>query len=137
MQFAISHTTTYHYANAVSLGAHVIRLRPRADGKLLLLDYRCAIEPKPCASGYYLDHEGNSFLRARFDIPTRQLEITSRFTANTFGDDNNDLAEPSSLPVVYNSDERLHLAPYCQPSVLEPDVQRLLGEMVVVCERRP
>ena len=137
MKFIVSHTTTYRYTKAVHLGPHIIRLHPRAEGNLLLLNYRCDIMPGPCASQFCMDHEGNPILRARFDKPTRHLEIISRFVANTLRKDNYDPVEFTSLPVRYSNDEQLHLAPYCQPVALEPSVQQLLSAIVHAADHQP
>lgn len=137
MKFIVSHITTYRYVKAVLLGPHVIRLHPRIDGNVLLQDYRCDIEPNPCASHTCLDHEGNVVLHARFDQPTHHLKIASWFVANTVINDGCVLSEPSSLPMVYSDDEQLHLAPYRQPLALDVSAQQLLDRIVVACDRKP
>jgi len=103
----------------------------------LLQDYRCDIEPNPSASNTCLDHEGNLVLRARFDQPTHRLEITSRFVATTFPNDECELTESSSLPIVYSDDEHLHLAPYCESLALEAPARQLLNQLVAANDQQP
>jgi transglutaminase-like putative cysteine protease len=60
MIFKITHTTTYDYADSVSLSHHLLRLRPRELPHQRCLGYEVRIEPKPAIAEPYFDYFGNA-----------------------------------------------------------------------------
>lgn len=59
MIYEVTHTTTYDYAEPVSLSHHVLRLRPRELGYQNCFAHAFAIEPAPERFEFYTDYYGN------------------------------------------------------------------------------
>lgn len=59
MRITIRHRTSYAFDAPVWLEPHVIRLRPRADGSLRLVEFALAIDPEPAVRADNLDPEGD------------------------------------------------------------------------------
>lgn len=115
MQFEIVHRTVYNYSRAVSLGSHVIRLRPRCDGTQDVLRYALRIEPAPSVITECLDAENNVISCASFDQPTDYLAIKSSFAVRTLRTNPFDfIPEPSfcQLPADYSEALRRVLTPH-------------------------
>ena len=53
MRFEVTHTTSYAYTGPVSLGPHVVRLRPRQDAAQSLLRYDLEVRPQPAGCLLY------------------------------------------------------------------------------------
>jgi transglutaminase-like putative cysteine protease len=83
MKIAVEHSTVYRFDCPARLGPHDIRLRPRDDGSLRLLDYSLSVEPQPVLLAECLDQDGNHTQRAWFGEPAASLEVRSRFTVET------------------------------------------------------
>ena len=60
MIFKITHTTTYDYADSVSLSHHLLRLRPRELPHQRCLGHEVRIEPKPAVAEQHFDYFGNA-----------------------------------------------------------------------------
>jgi len=82
MRFTVRHLTRYAYSAPVTLGAHLLRLTPRAG---VGLDHDFAITPAPVRRIDERDAHGNAVTRLDFAGETRVLEIESRFTLETTG----------------------------------------------------
>lgn len=83
MRFRVVHKTDYAYDAPVTLGPHVVRLRPRADGALHLLGFDLKVDPTPVARSDALDLHGNAVTHLWFSGETRRLVIESAFEAET------------------------------------------------------
>jgi transglutaminase-like putative cysteine protease len=83
MRFRIRHETVYRYAAPVTLGPHVLRLRPREDGTQRLVSFAMEIAPAPVARCAVLDAEGNAVEHAWFGPPTRELRIVAESAVDT------------------------------------------------------
>jgi len=83
MRFRVHHRTRYRYSEPVSLGPHVLRLRPRTDASSRLLAHSLTIDPPPAQRSCALDSDGNVVLQVRFATPTSALTVTSRFRVQT------------------------------------------------------
>lgn len=81
MHFHVRHETTYTYSAPVTLGPHVIRLRPRDDGAQRLERYALTITPEPSLVSDTLDTEGNVVTHAWFFGSTDRLRIVAEFDA--------------------------------------------------------
>jgi transglutaminase-like putative cysteine protease len=118
MHFEIEHVTTYSYSRPVHLGPHVLRLTPRCDGSQQLLEYSCAVSPRPSLQSSALDAEGNVVTRLWFIGETPELRIASTFRLETLLDNPYDylLETPATrLPMPYNEREAPLLVPYRYP----------------------
>ena len=135
MNLAVTHTTAYRYSIPVSLRPHVLRLRPRCDGALRLLDCKLEIEPKPVALADCLDAAGNSVTHAWFTGTTERLAITSKFEVETLRTNPFDYLLDSSaqtFPFAYAEDLRGSLACYCSRVESDDTVLNFAGEIAEV-----
>lgn len=115
MRFRVRHETFYNYSSPVSLGPHVLRLRPREDGAQRVLSYSLEIRPEPSLLSHALDAEGNVVGHAWFIGTTERLRITSAFEAETLRANPFDyVPEPGfdALPGPYAPALAQRLAPY-------------------------
>jgi transglutaminase-like putative cysteine protease len=127
MLFRITHTTTYTYSQAVTLGPHVIRLRPRPDDSQRLLDFQLHIEPEPLLLNESLDLEGNLVHHAGLTGDTDRLRVTSTFTLETLRSDPFDYRlEPgfNRLPAAYDNYLEVLLAPYREEPAIADSVSQ-------------
>jgi transglutaminase-like putative cysteine protease len=125
MLFTINHNTTYTYSQPVTLGPHVLRLRPRTDGSQRLLDFQLKIEPKPNLLSECLDLEGNGVVHAWFSGTTTRLHIASAITLETLRCDPFDYrleAGFNRLPMTYDATLESRLAPYYSAIGIAPGI---------------
>jgi transglutaminase-like putative cysteine protease len=80
--FRIRHESWYRYDVPVALGAHVLRLTPRAAG-IRLLSQRLAVEPEPSSRLEELDAFGNSVTRVSFQGTTQSFRVQSEIELET------------------------------------------------------
>lgn len=122
MRISVAHTTVYRYNQAVDLGPHVVRLRPRDDASQKPLCYDLRIHPEPEIRAEGTDQDGNIVTHAWFREPASSLEVYSRFTVETLRANPFDflfIEKPmATLPMEYPKGVRQILAPYC---VANPD----------------
>ena len=117
MRIDVRHRTEYVFDGPVFLEPHVIRLRPRSDATVRLVDFGLDIDPAPVLRADNLDIDGNVVTRAWFEGTTTQLEVRSRATVDTFATDPFQflVAEPErTLPYAYATDFGQRLAHYRQ-----------------------
>ena len=115
MKLSIRHHTVYRYRPAVFLEPHTIRLRPRLDPAVRLIDFDLRIEPVPAVRADNLDMEGNSVVQAWFEGVGSELTIDSRLDVETLLTDPFRFlaADPEwRLPYVYPPGWGPTLAPY-------------------------
>ncbi len=75
----ITHTTTYRYGSAVSLGPHRLMLRPRETRDLGLVAFDLRIHPAARVDWTH-DVVGNAIATASFTAPSDVLDIRSQVT---------------------------------------------------------
>ena len=98
MKIHFSHSTRYKYSKPVFLLPQLLRLRPREDGFQRLLAYRCTINPLEHHQAPIIDFEGNTLLRAWFELATDKLEIKVEGVVETTRDNPYDfILDPDSL----------------------------------------
>ena len=83
MRFRVIHSTDYFYGAPVSLGPHIVRLQPRADGTVRIIGHGLKVAPEPVMRSVGLDHNGNSVTYLWFAGPTTRFSIESTFEAET------------------------------------------------------
>ena len=117
MKISVAHSTIYRYDQAVDLGSHVVRLRPRDDGSQKLVCYDLSIRPEPVMRTEGADQDGNVVTHVWFREPALSLEVHSRFTVETRRANPFDFLfteKPmATLPMAYPEALRRVLAPYC------------------------
>ncbi len=77
MIYELTHTTTYDYAEPVSLSHHLLRLRPRELSHQNCFAHAFAIEPAPKRLNFYTDYYGNRVSFITIEEPHRSLVIRS------------------------------------------------------------
>lgn len=81
--FQIRHATTYAYSGPVVLSPHQLYLRPRGDHRLKVVASTLSLSPS-AEVVWRNDMYGNSVASAHFTGETRQLDVTSELTVETF-----------------------------------------------------
>lgn len=84
-RYQILHRTYYNFADAVRLGPHALRLRPRESHELHIESSCLDIVP-PATLRWQRDAEDNSLAIATFDTPTFQLSIESVVVIQQFNE---------------------------------------------------
>ncbi len=82
MRFSVRHETRYLYSAPIRLGAHILRLGPRADG-IDLVERELVIDPVPVLRRETTDRFGNTVTEIEFAGESDHLVIDSRFVAET------------------------------------------------------
>ena len=141
MRITIRHRTSYAFDAPVYLEPHVIRLRPRADGAVRLVDFALEIDPEPAVRAENLDPEGNVITRAWFEGRWSRLALRTHAVVDTL------LADPfrflvtepkRPLPHAYAPDFCERLALYRRPpDGAHPAVRALALAAATDSERDP
>ena len=132
MNFRILHRTTYRYTEPVRPGPHRVRLRPRADDSLRLLEYALRVSPEPSEFAEHADRDGNAVAQLGFAGETRELVIESRFQVETRRVDPgvHHVAAGVRLPPPYSPALAHSLAPYMTHAGRSPGVTALSAGLV-------
>lgn len=121
MRFRIRHETVYRYAGPVTLGPHVLRLRPREDGVQRLARFLLDVSPEPAARSTVLDAEGNTVEHVWFGAPVSALRIVAESEVHTLRTNPYDYLDGDAVDAV-------PLAHYAAPA--QPDAVRAFAESV-------
>lgn len=121
MRYQIAHTTHYTYSEAVCLGHHTLRLRPRSDGYQTLGQFSLDIAPNPELVSDQLDLFGSACVEVWFS-----RQVTSHLTIRTLSEVEthctnpfNYLASPwaMTLPIDYPHSVAAGLTPYMHQTI--------------------
>ncbi|HLH53172.1 MAG TPA: transglutaminase family protein [Verrucomicrobiae bacterium] len=77
MRYSVSHETSYHYNNAVSVSHHLIRLTPRPLPYQRPLNHVITVLPRPAVLDTHSDYFGNSVNFVTIEGPHRELSVRS------------------------------------------------------------
>ena len=130
IKVAIDHTTTYLYDKPVTLGPHVIRLKPAAHCRTSILSYSMSVTPKEHYINWQQDPFGNYLARLVFPEPCRELSVTVDLIVqldviNPFDFFVEESAE--SFPFEYDSQTAKELSPYREVNPAGPLLQEWLS----------
>jgi uncharacterized protein (DUF2126 family)/transglutaminase-like putative cysteine protease len=117
-QVALNHRTEYRYDRAISLGPHVIQLRPAFHCRTPILSYTLDVTPAAGSMHWQLDPLNNRLARVIFPDKTNELLVTVSLIADLSPYNPFDfLLEPSAAesPFTYAADLRAELQPYITP----------------------
>jgi len=78
VRYTITHTTTYHYSDEVSVSHHLARLRPRQLPGQRCPQFEQTIDPAPADQGEHDDYFGNPVTFFAIRAPHKQLEVRTR-----------------------------------------------------------
>ena len=125
IRIALDHTTVYTYDEPVSLGPHVVRLRPAPHCRTPIESYSLTVKPETHFINWQQDPFGNYLARLVFPEKTRELSIVVDLVAeltviNPFDFFVEESAE--HFPFDYDASNRRELAPYLE---VEPPGPRL------------
>src|SRR4030095_13951689 len=76
--YEISHTTTYDYADSVSVSHHLLRLAPRRTVRQRCLSHELSFEPSPAVTSAHCDYFGNTTHFIGVERPLTELVVKSR-----------------------------------------------------------
>ena len=82
MKYHVCHKTTYAYAEAVDLAAHMLHLRPREFAHQSVASTWLDSHPKPNQQSESQDHFGNPVIRLFIDEPHDSFTVTSEAVVN-------------------------------------------------------
>ena len=82
MRVSLHHRTEYLYDRAVSLGPHVIRLRPTPHCKTPILEYSLGIVPSDHIVNWQLDPHANHIARVLFTRKAPDFVVDVNLVAN-------------------------------------------------------
>ena len=141
VRITVRHRTSYAFDTPVYLEPHVIRLRPRDDGSVRLVEFTLRIDPEPVVRTDNLDPEGNVLTHAWFEGQWSRLTLRTHAVVDTL------LADPFGfliteperpLPYAYAPDFCERLALYRRPpDAAHPSVRELALAAATASERDP
>lgn len=76
MLYAVTHTTTYSYADPVSLCHNLVHLRPRPAARQTCLHSSMIVQPEPRFLQHHHDYFGNPITLFTIQEPHKKLQIT-------------------------------------------------------------
>ncbi len=126
---SLHHKTVYSYDRPVTLGPHVVRLRPAPHCRTPILSYSFKVRPGEHFLNWQQDPFGNYQARLVFPNQVRSLEVEVDLVASMTAINPFDFfIEESAMayPFTYDADARAELAPYLQ---LAPAGERLAAFM--------
>jgi len=82
MKIALEHRTTYRFDRPISIGPHVIRLRPAPYSRTPIESYSLTISPADHFINWHQDPFGNYLARAVFPSKAPELDITVGLVAD-------------------------------------------------------
>ncbi|MEO9324082.1 transglutaminase family protein [Nocardioides sp. C4-1] len=118
IKVALEHRTTYDFAHPVTVGPHVVRLRPAPHTRTPIEAYTLAVEPEGHFLNWQQDPFGNWMARLVFPEKVSRLDITVGLVAdlmviNPFDFFVEEYAE--TFPFVYENSLHADLFPYLRP----------------------
>jgi uncharacterized protein (DUF2126 family)/transglutaminase-like putative cysteine protease len=126
---ALRHVSHYRYDRPVTLGPHVVRLRPAPHTRTPVLSYAMRVTPEKHFVNWQQDPQANYLARLVFPEPVRELRVDVDLVAalsviNPF----DFFLEPHAekIPFSYEDWQLQELAPYLQRLPATPRFQRYL-----------
>ena len=130
IRVGLTHTTRYRYDRPVSLGPHVVRLRPAPHARTPVESYSLRVEPAGHFLNWQQDPYGNHQARLVFPKPARELTVTVDLVAdltaiNPFDFFLDDSAE--TYPFRYDEALARELAPYLETLPAGPRLREVIA----------
>jgi transglutaminase-like putative cysteine protease len=117
MQYQISHITTYHYSQPVTLKPHLVRLCPRSNGWQQIQSFSLLVTPSPLQQAPTIDLDGNAVIKLWFEPQQQTEKLVLRTLTQVVTYQDNPfifLLEPWALrlPIDYPTSLYTQLLPY-------------------------
>ena len=140
IHIAIEHRTSYRFDRAITVGPHVVRLRPAPHCRTPILAYSMRVEPAGCFINWQQDPFGNHVARLVFEEKRDELTIVVDVVAdmtvvNPFDFFLEEIAE--RYPFEYAPELAADLGPYLRADEPGPLARRLARCAAVAARRRP
>src|SRR5271166_1745760 len=129
---AVCHLTHYRYDRPVSLGPHVIRLRPAPHSRTRVISHSLKVTPGEHFVNHQQDPYGNWLSRFVFPELVRELKIEVDLVADmTVYNPFDFFVEPAAetLPFTYAEEIRDDLSIYLKPEVPGEPLARYLASI--------
>ncbi len=129
---AIRHTTHYRFDRPITLGPHVIRLRPAAHSRTPVVSYSMKIKPDKHFINWQQDPFGNYLARLVFPELTRELLVDVEVIADmTVINPFDFFVEESAQrwPFTYAPTLKQELAPYLVVEPIGPQLEKYLASI--------
>ncbi len=126
---ALYHKSAYHYGRPVSLGPHVVRLRPAPHTRSPIISYSMRVQPAGHFVNWQQDPDSNYLARLVFPEKISNLTVEIDLVAELAVHNPFDFfLEPSAneFPFTYDDTELLELAPFLRRDALTPRFQALV-----------
>ena len=132
IQVALRHTTRYRFDRPITLGPHVVRLRPAPHSRTPIVSYSLKIAPDKHFINWQQDPFGNYLARLVFPEKTEELlidvEVIADMTViNPFDFFVEEYAE--CWPFAYEKNLAQELAPYCERETPGPLLKTYLADI--------
>ncbi|MEM7180050.1 MAG: transglutaminase family protein [Spirochaetota bacterium] len=115
----LTHNTSYRYDRKISLGPHIIRLRPAPHSKTEVVSYNLHVTPTEHFINWQQDPYGNYQARLVFHEKTERFQVKIGLKANMKVINPFDFFVESGkeqFPFTYSEEERKELKPYLEIS---------------------
>ena len=132
LHVALNHQTHYRYDRPVSLGSHVIRLRPAPHCRTPILSYSLRVTPKDHFINWQQDPHGNYLARLVFSEMTRDLLVEVDLVAEMSVVNPFDFfleTAAQEFPFSYEPWLRKDLAPFLETLPAGPCLKEFLGSI--------
>jgi len=129
---AIHHQTEYHYDRPISLGPHILRLRPAAHCRTPIQSYSLKIQPQEHFINWQQDPFGNFQARVVFTEKTQLLRIDVDLVVEMIVINPFDFFVEASAeywPFEYEAGLRRDLAPYLECEAAGPHLSVWLAQV--------
>lgn len=129
IRVALHHHTRYDYDRLVTLGPHVIRLRPAPHTPSPIVAYSLKVEPDGHFINWHQDPNSNYLARLAFPEPTRALDITVDLVADLSPINPFDFfleEEVEETPIRYPASVSPSLKPFLDVEPPGPRLQKML-----------
>ncbi|MBW6399711.1 transglutaminase family protein [Roseomonas sp. HJA6] len=127
MIYRLRHVTTYAYAHAVDLAAHLLLLTPRALPHQRVSRTMLGVTPTPSHMTQATDHFGNQATRVFLDVPHERFEVVAEALVEVCFPDPPPAVVTPPWEAVAASARRSEAAEFVFPSPLAPLVPAATG----------
>jgi uncharacterized protein (DUF2126 family)/transglutaminase-like putative cysteine protease len=132
IQVALNHRTEYRYDKAISIGPHLIRLRPASHCRTPILEYSLSVSPDRHILNWELDPHNNHLARLLFPDKSDELVVEVKLVAELSPLNPFDFfLEPGveNYPFEYSLELARDLVPYRSVEPAGPLLQTFVGKV--------